>query len=76
MRATITIRPHSPYCRYALGVLGHWDARMCCYCAALTRQDYAQSGLYLGLSAATPGEDPLEYRYGGPRCSCANGTVR
>jgi hypothetical protein len=64
-RQAEVIHPHYPECRYPLGRgnAGGWDPMKCGYCAALVRQDYAASGLSLGLSSARPGEDPLSFRY-------------
>ena len=60
----ISLDPHHPTCTYPAGPdLEGRDPRRCGYCAALMRRDYADAGLDLGLSAARPGEDPLDYRY-------------
>jgi hypothetical protein len=64
MPRTLTLDPHHPDCRYPRGSYAGLDPERCCYCAALLRQ---------GLSSSR-GEDPLDYRYGGPGCAC--GPVR
>ena len=58
MLRTVTIDPHHPKCRMGEHT-GVWasvglDPERCCYCAALARNEC----------------DPLDYRYGGPRCGC------
>jgi hypothetical protein len=67
MTRTVTIDPHHPDCR--LGNHGPdndtWanlglDPERCCYCAALARNAFRSEQC-----------DPLDYRYGGPKCGCA-----
>lgn len=64
MSRAIHIDPHHPDCSYPHGPAQHagLDPRVCCYCAALVRRDLSIQ--------ESPNEDPLDFRYGGPRCGC------
>lgn len=67
-RGAVIVFPHHPDCRAVDGT--YWprddDPERCCYCAAVCR---AAMGMTFG--GGNVAEDPLDFRYGGPRCGCS-----
>lgn len=57
----VSVLPHHPDCKapHGIAAFGGLDPETCCYCAALCRNE----------------ADPLDYRYGGPKCYCGKPTV-